>query len=243
MPLQRLSHLIGTLSLAEWRQHPWRHATVLLAVALGVALAYSVHLINASALSEFTAAVRAANGEPDVSLTATVPEGFDGAIVESLALDEAVAVVSPMLQLDSLVRRDATARALPVRVIGLDALRVAPVAPSLMPRPAAGSTALTVLDPDVVFANERELEELVHEPPCRVLVTKKGAEGVTVRWSGGAARYPALPAEVVDTTGAGDAFAAGFLLGDSAEDAARRGLEAAATCVAQVGAMPVAELR
>ncbi len=160
MPLQRLSHLIGTLSLAEWRQHPWRHATVLLAVALGVALAYSVHLINASALSEFTAAVRAANGEPDVSLTATVPEGFDGAIVESLALDEAVAVVSPMLQLDSLVRRDATARALPVRVIGLDALRVAPVAPSLMPRPAAGSTALTVLDPDVVFANAAALQRL-----------------------------------------------------------------------------------
>jgi ribokinase len=97
---------------------------------------------------------------------------------------------------------------------------------------------LTVVGPDVVFANERELEELVHEPPCRVLVTKKGAEGVTVRWSGGAARYPALPAEVIDTTGAGDAFAAGFLLGDSAEDAARRGLEAAAACVAQVGAMP-----
>src|SRR5262249_26275174 len=31
-----LATLIRTLSWAEWRQHPWRHATVLLAVALGV---------------------------------------------------------------------------------------------------------------------------------------------------------------------------------------------------------------
>lgn len=97
---------------------------------------------------------------------------------------------------------------------------------------------LTIIAPDVVFGNERELAELGQDPPCRVLVTKRGAQGCEVRWPGGDARFPAVPAEVVDTTGAGDAFAAGFLLGDSAEDAARRGLAAAAMCVAQVGAMP-----
>ena len=43
---------------------------------------------------------------------------------------------------------------------------------------------------------------------------------------------------VVDTTGAGDALAAGFLLGGSLEEAARRGLEAAARCVANVGSLP-----
>jgi putative ABC transport system permease protein len=37
-------------------------------VALGVALAYSVHLINNSALAEFSAAVRSANGQPDLTL-------------------------------------------------------------------------------------------------------------------------------------------------------------------------------
>jgi len=158
--LPRLLHLIRTLSLAEWRQHPWRHATVLLAVALGVALAYSVHLINSSALSEFTAAVRAANGEPDVSLAATAPEGFDDAIAETLALDDSVALVSPMIELDSAARRDVGTRAMALRVVGLDALQVFAVAPALAPRPAAGAGTLSVLDPDVVFANPTALQRL-----------------------------------------------------------------------------------
>jgi sugar/nucleoside kinase (ribokinase family) len=47
-----------------------------------------------------------------------------------------------------------------------------------------------------------------------------------------------VDAKVVDSTGAGDALAAGFLLGGSLEEAARRGLEAAARCVARVGSLP-----
>jgi sugar/nucleoside kinase (ribokinase family) len=43
---------------------------------------------------------------------------------------------------------------------------------------------------------------------------------------------------VVDTTGAGDAFAAGFLLEHDLLAAAQRGQEAAARCVARVGALP-----
>jgi sugar/nucleoside kinase (ribokinase family) len=50
--------------------------------------------------------------------------------------------------------------------------------------------------------------------------------------------FAAVDAEAVDPTGAGDALAAGFLLGGSLEEAARRGLAAAARCVATVGSMP-----
>src|SRR5262245_62554312 len=88
------------LSWPEWRLHPWRHAAVALAVAVGVALAFSVHLINASALSEFAGAVRAANGDPDLAIAARTRDGFDDALLAGLARDAAVRVASPVVELD-----------------------------------------------------------------------------------------------------------------------------------------------
>src|SRR4051812_37184788 len=87
---------------------------------------------------------------------------------------------------------------------------------------------LKLLRPDVVFANESDLTAIGGEVPGR-LVLKRGAGGFTAD----GVDHPALPAEVVDTTGAGDALAAGFLV-DGPELAA----VAAARCVAQLGAMP-----
>ncbi len=153
------------LSWAEWRHHPWRHAAALLAVALGVALAASVQIINASALGEFAQAVRAVNGAPDLVLAAAQPAGFDDALFGRIAADPALAVASPVVEVDT------SARALPppgasaangeggatgaasapsaaavepaagtrvaVKVAGVDALVVARIAPGLLPRPAA----------------------------------------------------------------------------------------------------------
>ena len=54
--------LLRQLSWPELRHHPWRNLAALFAVVLGVALAFSVQLIDQSALSEFSAAVRSING-------------------------------------------------------------------------------------------------------------------------------------------------------------------------------------
>jgi sugar/nucleoside kinase (ribokinase family) len=83
------------------------------------------------------------------------------------------------------------------------------------------------LAPDVVFATERE-QEVFGELDASWVV-KRGALGVRVH----GVDHPALPADVVDPTGAGDALAAGFLLGG-----VEVGLEAAARCCAKLGAMP-----
>ena len=81
--------------------------------------------------------------------------------------------------------------------------------------------------PDVVFANERERAALGHLETRWVM--KRGADGLHVDGHD----YDALGADVVDTTGAGDALAAGFLIGG-----VELGLEAAARCCEKLGAMP-----
>jgi putative ABC transport system permease protein len=58
--------LLRTFSWQDLRHHPWRSAAAVAAVMLGVALAFAVHVINASALDEFSQAVRAVNGQPDL---------------------------------------------------------------------------------------------------------------------------------------------------------------------------------
>ena len=98
---------------------------------------------------------------------------------------------------------------------------------------------LDELGPDVLFATEAEWELLggaYLTAPVGVL--KRGARGCTVFTEDAKLDFAAVDAEVVDPTGAGDALAAGVLVGGSLEEAARRGLEAAARCVAKVGSLP-----
>jgi sugar/nucleoside kinase (ribokinase family) len=83
------------------------------------------------------------------------------------------------------------------------------------------------LAPSLVFATERERARF-GETAARVLV-KHGAAGVSLDGT----EYPAAPTDLLDTTGAGDALAAGYLVGGVA-----LALEAAARCCARLGSMP-----
>lgn len=146
-----MAELLRTFSWQEMRHHPWRHAAAVLAVMLGVALAFSVHLINASALSEFSAAVRSVNGQPDLELRA-VQGGFDEALFARVAGHPQVAVASPVLELGTLAA-GSDGRRQTLRVVGLDALAVAAVAPALMPVPAADADRMALFAPGAAFLN------------------------------------------------------------------------------------------
>jgi len=91
------------------------------------------------------------------------------------------------------------------------------------------------INPDVVFGTEAEAALLGESMTTGTLsgpgtlIVKLGAEGVRVAGE----HYPAPPTIAVDSTGAGDAFAAGYLVGG-----VDLGLAAAARAVAKMGAMP-----
>jgi sugar/nucleoside kinase (ribokinase family) len=87
---------------------------------------------------------------------------------------------------------------------------------------------LGLLRPDVILGNEPEIR-LAAAAPAATVVVKLGPAGVRLDGR----LWPARPARPADSTGAGDAFAAGFLLGG-----VELGLEAAARAVSRLGAMP-----
>src|SRR5436305_1558662 len=93
--------------------------------------------------------------------------------------------------------------------------------------PATTRPALGELGPELVFANEEERDAVGGLDADWVV--KLGPRGA--RFPEG--ELPARPAEVVDATGAGDALAAGYLVGGP-----EVALAAAARCVGRMGAMP-----
>ena len=208
----RLAHAVALAPLVwrEWRHHPWRHAVALLAVSLGVALAGSVHLINRSALGEFAAAVRSANGDPDLSLRGQ-REGFDDGLFARVLDDEAVRHASAVVELETYARAGPGAPRQPVRVLGIDALRVAALAPALVPLPARGEPAQVFLDDGVLFVNRAAREQWLGAaeagardgPPT--LQLQAGTEWLTLRVAGDVA-VGGAPLVVLDIAAAQRAF-------------------------------------
>ncbi len=150
--------LLKTFSWQELRHHPWRNAAAVVAVMLGVALAFSVHLINASALDEFSQAVRSVSGQPDLELSG-VQGSFDETIFKQVATHAQVSVASPVLAF-STYALNAEGEKVLLRVVGVDALVVASVAPALMPQPTAGSDRLALFLPQTVFLNAAARQQL-----------------------------------------------------------------------------------
>jgi putative ABC transport system permease protein len=143
--------LLRTFSWQELRHHPWRSAAAVLAVMLGVALAFSVQLINQSALSEFSSAVRSAGGQPDLEL-----RGVQGRLDENLyariATNPQVGLASPVLEISTFALDSAGERR-PLRIVGIDALVAGALTPALLPVPTEGADRFALFAPASLFLN------------------------------------------------------------------------------------------
>jgi len=113
---------------------------------------------------------------------------------------------------------------------------------------------------DLLFANENEIRELADLPDrdaaiaaledkVPLIVVTCGSGGAMAVERGDKAKVPIarIGAGIVDTTGAGDLFAAGFLVGQARgrglEESLRIGAIAAAEVISHFGARPEADLK
>jgi sugar/nucleoside kinase (ribokinase family) len=126
-------------------------------------------------------------------------------------------------------------------------------------RHRADFQALVSDEVDVLFGNEAELlslyetdllDEALHivRQECAMVAITLGAHGSRVLTPDGDVHVPAEPVRhVLDTTGAGDLYAAGFLYGLTAgrplAECGRLGSIAAAEVISHIGPRPLVELR
>jgi putative ABC transport system permease protein len=216
--MKTLFALLVSFSWQELRNHPWRNAAAVVSVMLGVALAFSVHLINASALDEFAQAVRSVGGQPDLELrgSAGPAAGINDALLGRMARHPDVALASPVLEISayalgpkpkartpeeaaSATAGDST-RVL-LRLVGIDALQVAQISPDLLPLPDSSADRLDIFAPDTVFLNASARSRL----PGDTVQLQWGMQLKTVRVAG-SVRTSGAPLAAMDIAAAQDLF-------------------------------------
>jgi putative ABC transport system permease protein len=198
--------LLQTFSWQELRQHPWRNAAAVVSVMLGVALAFSVHLINASALDEFSRAVRSVGGQADVEVrsTSALAGGVSDTLLARLQRHPDVALASPVLELSTFAIETAghtAGKRVLLRIVGVDALAVAAITPDLFPQPAANAERLSMFAPGTVFLNATARQQLSGE----TLQLQRGLQLQAVAVAG-SVRASGAPLAVMDVAAAQELF-------------------------------------
>ncbi len=125
------------LLAGEWRAGPLRMGIAVLAIAVGVALGFAVHLVNSAALGSFGRAMASVQGRADLAVRATMPTGMDELIYPRLARLPGVAAASPVVEVAASWGQLARPGAAPrtggrFTLLGTDVLRAMHVTPGLI---------------------------------------------------------------------------------------------------------------
>lgn len=173
-PVQRL---MRWLLAGEWRAHPLRSGIAVLAIAVGVALGFAIHLINSAALNEFSAAVQTLSGQADLQVRGT-QTWFDENLYPQLAQHPAVATASPVVEIDAALPDQDK----PLKILGIDVFRAALVTPELLGS-ARDESRTDALADDAIFLSPAAQQWLEVQPGQR-LSLRAGTETVRLRIAG-----------------------------------------------------------
>ncbi len=169
------------LLFGEWRTHPVRALLAIAAIAVGVAMGFAIHLINAAAFNEFSSAVKSLSGQADVQVAGREAL-FDEAVYPRLAQRAGVANASPVLELDAGVTGARGA----LKIIGLDPFRAGAISPDLLGVPAPERT-FDVLADDAVFLSPAAMAWL-NTGAGKAIALRAGAADVPLRVAGSVLR-------------------------------------------------------
>ncbi len=170
----------------EWRAHWLQIVTALLAIAIGIAMAFSIHLINTAAFNEFSAASKSLSGQSDLQVQGRTAF-FDEALYPRLADYDGVALANPVLELDvSVPGKQQNRNDHRLKIIGTDMFRSMQIAPDLLGLTEEGKTLDRVAS-DTVFLSPAAMEWLQVQQND-TLQLHAGLETVSLRIAGGLVR-------------------------------------------------------
>ncbi len=160
------------------RQSPGRTVLAVIAIALGVALGFSVYLINRVAADEVQLASRSLFGMADLSVQAP-GLGFDESLFPQLAALEGVTVASPVVEVNArLPGRERT-----LKIVGLDPFRAMRLQPALGAATATASQGTGLLAEDAIWLSPAAAKLLDLEAGSELDV-QVGLDVVTFRVAG-----------------------------------------------------------
>lgn len=147
-------NLLRCLLIGEWRAHPVRALVAILAIALGVALGFGIHLVNSAAFNEFSAAARSLSGSADIQARA-IAGSMNEQLYPQLANLPEVQIASPVLELDLPVPGHRGA----LKLLGIDSFAAATITPDILGVPD-NDRPFDALMHDTVFLSPAALQWL-----------------------------------------------------------------------------------
>lgn len=141
--------------LGPLQQGPGRTVLAIIAIALGVALGFSVYLINRVAADEIQSASRSLFGAADLTVRAP-GRGFDEELFPTLARLPDVLVASPVVEAEAKLRdHDGS-----LKIIGIDPLRAARLQPALTSAGGPSDARTRLLAEDVIWLSAAAAQAL-----------------------------------------------------------------------------------
>ena len=177
VPARLMSQVTRWLLAGEWRAHPVRALVAVMAIALGVALGFGIHLVNEAAFSEFSAAARSLSGSADLQVRGKNAQ-LDEAVYAQIAAMPDVEIAAPVLELDLAVPGQRSA----LKVLGIDGFQSALISPDLMGQPEDGKPFDTLMA-DTVFLSPAAMTWLQMRPG-EPLTLIAGTRQVSLRVAG-----------------------------------------------------------